>query len=73
MTRSRVRLTQEKAREVNRVQKPLEDPNLKVGDVVSHRMGKASRMILHASVDGQTDPARLADLAVGRVHASQEQ
>jgi transposase len=73
LTRYRVRLTEEKAREVNRVQKTLEDTNLKLGDVVSDIMGKASRMILQAIVEGETDPGRLAALAVGRVHASQEQ
>ena len=66
-------LTEEKAREVNRVQKTLEDTNLKLGDVVSDSMGKSSRMILQAIVDGESDPGRLAALAVGRVHASQEQ
>jgi transposase len=40
--------------------------------VVSDVMGKASQLILHAIVDGETDPARLATLAVGRVRASQE-
>lgn len=73
LTRYRVRLTEEKAREVNRVQKTLEDTNLKLGDVVSDIMGKASRMILHAIADGETDPGRLAALAVGRVRAPQEQ
>ncbi len=73
LTRYRVRLTEEKAREVNRVQKTLEDTNLKLGDVVSDIMGKASRMILQAIADGETDPGRLATLAVGRVRAPQEQ
>jgi transposase len=73
LTRYRVRLTEERAREVNRVQKTLEDTNLKLGDVVSDIMGKASRMILWALVNGESDPARLANLAVGRVRASQEQ
>jgi transposase len=44
-----------------------------LGDVVSDIMGKASRMVLHAIADGESDPGRLAALAVGRVHASQEQ
>src|SRR6266700_3929 len=39
LTRYRVRLTEEKAREVNRVQKTLEDTNIKLGDVVSDVMG----------------------------------
>jgi transposase len=73
LTRYRTRLIQEKASEVNRVQKTLEDTNLKLGDVVSDIMGKASRMILHAIADGETDPHRLAAFAVGRVRASQQQ
>jgi transposase len=73
LTRYRVRLTEERAREVNRVQKTLEGTNLKLGDVVSDIMGKASRMILWAIIDGESNPARLASLAVGRVRASQEQ
>jgi transposase len=73
LTRYRVRLTEERAREVNRVQKTLEGTNLKLGDVVSDIMGKSSRMILWAIADGENDPARLASLAIGRVRASQEQ
>jgi transposase len=73
LTRYRVRLTQEKAREVNRIQKTLEDTNLQLGDVVSAIMGKASRMVLQAIAEGETDPGRLAALAVGRVQASREQ
>jgi transposase len=71
LTRYRVRLTEERAREVNRVQKTLEGMNLKLGDVVSDIMGKASRMILCSLADGESDPVRLAGLAVGRVRASQ--
>ncbi|HLZ59635.1 MAG TPA: IS110 family transposase [Ktedonosporobacter sp.] len=73
LTRYRVKLTEEKAREINRVQKTLEDTNLKLGDVVSDIMGKASRMILHAIADGEKDPSHLAAFALGRVRASQEQ
>jgi transposase len=72
LTRYRVRLTEERSREVNRIQKTLEDTNLKLGDVVSDVMGKASRLILHALANGETDPTRLAAFAVGRVHADQQ-
>lgn len=72
LTRYRTRLTEERAREVNRLQKTLEDTNLKLGDVVSDVMGKASQLILHAIVNGETDPTRLAAFAVGRVRASQQ-
>lgn len=71
LTRYRVRLTEERVREVNRVQKTLEGMNIKLGDVVSDVMGKASRMILSAIAQGESDPSRLASLAVGRVRASQ--
>lgn len=73
LTRYRVRLTEERAREVKRIQKTLEDTNLKLGDVVSDSMGKASRTILQAIADGETHPGRLASFAVGRVRADQQQ
>ncbi len=72
LTRYRTKLVEERTREINRLQKTLEDTNLKLGDVVSDVMGKAAQMILRAVVDGETDPVRLAALAVGRVRASQE-
>ncbi len=73
LTRYRSRLVEERAREINRLQKTLEDSNLKLGDVVSDVMGKASQRILQAIVDGETDPVRLAAFAVGRVQASQQE
>jgi len=73
LTRYRVSLVEERAREVNRLQKTLEDTNLKLGDVVSDIMGKASSRIVHAIADGETDPVRLASFAVGRVRASKEE
>ena len=73
LTRYRTRLVEERAREINRLQKTLEDTNLKLGDAVSDVMGKASQLILYAIVDGETDPTRLAAFAVGRVRASQQE
>jgi len=73
LTRSRVGLTDSRAREVHRVQTTREETKLNLGEVVSDIMGKASRRILHAIVEGETDAGRLAALAVGRVQASQEQ
>jgi transposase len=73
LTRYRTKLVEERSREINRLQKTLEDTNLKLGDVVSDVMGKASRMILSAVVDGETDPGRLTSIALGRVRASEEE
>ena len=72
LTRYRTKLVEERAREINRLQKTLEDTNLKLGDVVSDVMGKASRLILSALVEGESDPVKLASLALGRVRARQE-
>jgi transposase len=72
LTRYRTSLVEERAREVNRLQKTLEDTNLKLGDVVSDVMGKAAQLILQAVVAGETDAGQLASLAAGRVHASQQ-
>ena len=46
-----------------RIQKVLEDANLKLGSVLSDVLGKSGRAMLDAIVAGETDPARLAALA----------
>jgi transposase len=73
LTRYRTCLVQERTRAVNRLQKTLEDTNLKLGDVVSDIMGKSARTILEALLSGQTDPVVLADLARGRLKAKRTQ
>jgi transposase len=69
LTRYRVSLIQERARAVNRLQKTLEDTNLKLGDVATDILGKSARAMLEALLAGQTDPEKLADLARGRLKA----
>ena len=49
----------------SRVQKVLEDGNLKLGSVLSNAPGKSGRAILAALVAGQSDPEKLTDLAQG--------
>jgi transposase len=66
LTRYRTSLVQERARAVNRLQKTLEDTNLKLGDVATDILGKSARAMLEAMLAEQTDPALLADLARGR-------
>ncbi|MBO0791297.1 MAG: IS110 family transposase [Ktedonobacteraceae bacterium] len=73
LTRYRVSLQQERSRAVNRLQKTLEDTNLKLGDVVADIMGKSARAMLDALLQGQTDPGKLADLARGRLKAKRAQ
>lgn len=73
LTRYRVSLTQERTRTVNRLQKTLEDTNIKLGDVATDIMGKSARAMLEALLAGQTDPVVLADLARGRLKAKRTQ
>jgi len=67
LVRYRTQLVQDRAREINRVQKVLEDANLKLGSVVSDVMGVSSRDMLQHIVKGVDDPVLLAQLARGRL------
>lgn len=67
LTRYRTSLVQERAAEVNRLQKTLEGANLKLGDVVSDVAGVSGRRMLAALVAGEEDAAALADLALGQL------
>jgi transposase len=55
-----------------RIQKTLEDANIKLDSVISDLMGVSGRKIIEALIAGQRDPAKLARLADPRVQASQE-
>lgn len=67
LTRHRVKLVQERARVVNRVQKVLEHANIKLASVASDVMGVSGRQMMAALVEGETDPAVMAELAKGRL------
>jgi transposase len=72
LTRTRMRFIQERTRLINRIQKVLEDANLKLASVVSDVMGVTGQAILRALVAGQEDPECLARLAQGRLVKKQE-
>ena len=65
LTRGRVTLSQEASRIANRIQKVLEDANIKLSSVASNTLGKRGRAMLDALVAGQIYPEQLADLALG--------
>jgi transposase len=72
LTRTRMRLLQERTRLINRLQKVLEDANIKLASVVSDVMGATGQAILRALVAGQEDPECLAHLAQGSLVRKQE-
>ena len=71
--RARKQLVRENSRHVLRVQKTLEDANIKLDSVLADVLGKSGRAIIEALIAGETNPAKLANLADRRVKASQEE
>jgi len=65
LTRTRVKLVQDRANYKNRVHKVLEDANIKLGNVASDVFGKSGRAMLAALVAGERDGRALAQLARG--------
>jgi transposase len=63
LTRYRKTQIQERAREVNRLHKALEDAGIKLDCVAADVMGKSGRDMLDTLVAGTTDPEVLAQLA----------
>ena len=69
LTRYRSGLVQERARIVNRLQKVLEDANIKLAGVATDVLGVSARAMLDALVSGQSNVETLAQLAKGRLRA----
>jgi len=69
LLRTRKQLVREHASHVQRVQKTLEDANIKLDSVISDIMGKSGRAMIEAMIAGETDPSKLAALADRRIRA----
>ncbi len=67
LTRTRTTLVDERSRSIQRLQKVLEDANIKLAGVASDIMGVSARQMLDALVAGTSDPATMAELAKGRL------
>jgi transposase len=73
LVRTRTKLIAERSQHVNRLQKVLEDANLKLSSVASDVVGASGRAMLNRLIAGETDPQRLADLARGRMRPKRPQ
>jgi len=69
LVRYRLSLIEERSRVANRLQKVLEDTNLKLSAVATDLQGKSAQAMLAALLGGEEDPAVLADLARGRMRS----
>lgn len=72
LTRHRAQLVGEQTRVANRVQKILEDANIKLGSVASDVLGKSGREMIQALLAARQTPAEMADLAGGRLRQKRE-
>lgn len=70
LTRTRKQLVRERAQHVQRIQKTLEDANIKLSSVLTDITGKSGRAVLDALAGGETDPGKLAALVTTRIKAS---
>ena len=67
LTRTRTTITRERAREIQRLEKLLEDAGIKLSSVATDISGVSGRAMLEALIAGQRDPAELAELAKRRL------
>ena len=72
LMRTRRQLVRERTSHVQRLQKTLEDANIKLDSAISDITGSSGRAMLTALIAGQTDPAALASLADRRIKATPE-
>lgn len=72
LMRTRKQLVRERSQHVLRLQKVLEDANIKLSSVVSNIVGCSGRAILQALADGETDPQRLVACTTGKLKATRE-
>ena len=72
LMRTRKQLVRERTQHVQRIQKTLEDANLKIASVVSDITGTSGRAILDALIDGETRPEALLAVTTGRLKADRK-
>ena len=73
LTRQRAQLVAQRATLANRVQKVLEDANIKLASVATDVLGKSGRAMIAALIAGQDDPEKLADEARGSLRRKRPQ
>jgi transposase len=70
LLRTRKQMVRERSSHIQRIQKTLQDANIKLDSVVTDILGLSGRRIIEALIAGETMPKALASLAHRRIHAS---
>lgn len=73
LMRTRKQLVRTRTRHIQRIQKTLEEANIKLDNVISDIVGKSGRRMLEAIIVGGSTPDQLAKLADPRIKASRQQ
>jgi transposase len=73
LLRTRKQLVRQCSSHIQRLQKTLEDANIKLDSVISDVMGLSGRRIIEALIAGESDPDTLAGLAHRRIKAPPEE
>jgi transposase len=73
LLRARKQLTREQTRHVQRIQKTLEEANIKLDSVISDIMGFSGRKMIEAMISGVRNPWKLAELAHQRIKATRKE
>jgi transposase len=70
LLRARKQLTREQTSHIQRIQKTLEEANIKLDSVISDILGLSGRRMIEAMIAGVRNPFKLAELADRRIKAS---
>ena len=70
LLRTRKQFVRERSSHQQRIQKTLEEANIKLDSVISDVLGLSGRRMIEALIAGQTDPQVLASLAHVRIRAT---
>ena len=70
LMRTRKQLVREQTSHTQRLQKTLEEANIKLDAVISDILGVSGRAMIEALIGGEVDPVKLAELAHRRIKAS---
>jgi transposase len=73
LLRTRKQFVHERSSHTQRIQKTLEDANIKLDSLITDIVGLSGRRMIEALIAGETDPEALAGLAPRRIHASKEE
>jgi transposase len=72
LTRTRKQLSRQVTQATQRIEKVLEDANIKITGIITDLLGRSGRAVLRALIEGETDPERLLAHTTGRLKAPRE-